>query len=61
MIKLTLDNGSPIYINANQVQTVEVYGLKTTVYIHGQTFYVKESIDQVVKKLEIVLTTRGEK
>ena len=50
MISLTRLNGSRFVVNAEMIRTIEERPDTTIVLINGESFIVKESLDEVVAK-----------
>ena len=50
MINLTRLNGSPFVVNADLIRTVEARPDTTIVLINGETFIVKEIVEEVVAR-----------
>lgn len=50
MIKLTRLNGTPFVVNADVIRTIEARPDTTIVLMNGESFIVKETLDEVVAR-----------
>ncbi len=50
MIKLTRLNGTPFVVNADVIRTIEARPDTTIVLMNGESFIVKEKLDEVVAR-----------
>jgi flagellar protein FlbD len=50
VIKLTRLNGTPFVVNADVIRTIEARPDTTIVLMNGESFIVKETLDEVVAR-----------
>lgn len=51
MIQLTRTNDVVFYLNSNEIERIELIPETAIILLNGKTYIVKESIDEVIKRI----------